>query len=903
MINRKSNIVIALVSSLFILAGCSTEKDALLNKGYHNMTARYNGYYNARVIIDESLEAYRLSYDDNYNKILPLDVYPSEEDAPSLYPQMDVAIEKCETVILRHSMPNPLEVKNKEVENCRWIDDNWLVIAKIHYIKREYELAGQKFKYITESEYFQTEESIYEAKIWLAKVHIANGNYPEAKRLLAEVKISMDEETARRDMSIAEKLKERKSNKKRRKKNKKKGIKEPARFPKKLTVDYEITMADLYIQQGDYKNAIEHLENGIAVCKDKKQKARYMFVLAQLYEKQGNGDLASHYYNKVAHSNAPYEMQFKAKINKALSATTGGEELRKELRKMLRDGKNLEYKDQIYYALAEMDMKEGNVDDAKLNYSNSAFFSIENDRQKGTSYLRLADIYFSEKNYLKAQKYYDSCVQVLPKDHEDFKSISSKASGLSDLVFNYETVVFEDSVQMIAGMSEKEREKFLEKTAQDIKEENARKKAEAEQRLLEQQQRVNNQTNNNTQGGSKWYFYNQKVKGSGFNDFRSLWGQRTLEDNWRRANKTSYTDTENIDGADEDSLNSEEVGGPSVEELRANIPLTPGAVDSSNHRLLNSLYALGIIYKEQLDEIDEAEDYFNQVVDRGIEHPKVLPALYQLYLIHQKKGSGKAGQYKEKILKDYPDSEIAQILKDPDYLRKQEEKKLEELNEYQACYRNYEYRKFGPVVTKCNDVIRTDSSNKYLNKYYLLKAFAISKITPGNTDAIKSPLQELYDRDPQSEEGIQAKIYLGMLNEGQSITNMGSGAADNRFIINMESQHFFIVVIPNTQGNINPFKIKLSNFNQEYFRNSDLKITNAEMGPRNQILIVRTFENFAAGKPYLSTYKTPQSQLLLGTMASDFMYFMINKKNFGELSTTKNVEAYFEFYKTNYPQN
>ena len=80
---------------VFLAFACSTEKEALLNKGYHNMTARYNGYYNARVIIDEALTAYRLDYQEDYTEILPLDLYPTEADAPNMFPEMEDAIERC----------------------------------------------------------------------------------------------------------------------------------------------------------------------------------------------------------------------------------------------------------------------------------------------------------------------------------------------------------------------------------------------------------------------------------------------------------------------------------------------------------------------------------------------------------------------------------------------------------------------------------------------------------------------------------------------------------------------------------------------------------------------------------------------------------------------------------------
>lgn len=887
-----------LVFSLLFVISCSTEKEALLNKGYHNMTARYNGYYNAGVIIDDALQSYRNDYQENYEIIIPLDLYPGVEDASGLFPDMDDAIERCEKVIVRHSMPNPQRVKNKSEEHCRWIDDNWLVIGQAHYIKREYDAAKEKLNYVSES--FNGEESVYEARIWLAKTHIALGEYSEAKIILISVKQSIDRtEEEKNNKDKDNKKKRSKLDRKRGKKKTKEKDNSPAPFPKKLEVDYEVAMAELYIAQDENKKAIEHLENAVSQCRNRKRRARYMFALAQLYSEQGNDGQASIYYNKVAHSNAPYEMQFKAKIRKALTSTGNSEELVKELNKMLKDGKNLEYKDQIYYALAELDMKNSNKDEAKKNYTRSVKWSISNNLQKGTSYLRLADIHFEDKDYLKAQKYYDSCVQALPKDYEGYEQLQNKAEGLSDLVFHYERVEFEDSVQRIVGMSEKEREKFLEKTLKQIKAEEERKKQEAAQRLVDQQKRINNQAA--TGGtGNKWYFYNSKQIASGFNDFRGLWGQRALEDNWRRSNKSSTTAFLGDDGEPVDSVQTDSL---TVDVLRANLPLTPAEIDSSNNRIIESLYNLGIIYKEQLKEEPEAISYFNAVVERKIEHPKVLPSLYQLYLIYNRKSDPKAGTYKSAIIKNYPKSEIAQILLDPDYLKKKELKDKEELTAYSNTLRSYRQRRYGVVISKCNEIILNNPENKYLNKYYLLKAFAVSKINAGNIEAISDPLRTVYERAPESEEGKQAKIYLDKLKAGEDITEPDDNAGipeDTPYIFDEKSKHFFIVSIPNETGNVSETKIKMSNFNNEFFRKDKLSLRDAPLGEKHQVLIVRTFEDLEKAKVYMTTFGSDSATELLGTTAKDFDICLISTKNFGELFKNKDIDSYLEFYQAAY---
>ena len=224
------------------VASCSTEKDAALNVGYHNMTARFNGYFNAGEIIDQSVLTFRDKYKDDYTELLALQVYPNETEAAGLFPDLDKAIEKCSKVIYRHSMPNPNVVSRKEEENCKWIDDNWLLIGQSHFYKHEFDKAEEKFKYVTKE--YTGQSSQYAAKIWLAKIYIANGNYSKAKLQLISVKndiknLGQDEDKPLFSFKKDEKKqKKSKYQKKREKLNKKKDKKDcrnykPPCFPER----------------------------------------------------------------------------------------------------------------------------------------------------------------------------------------------------------------------------------------------------------------------------------------------------------------------------------------------------------------------------------------------------------------------------------------------------------------------------------------------------------------------------------------------------------------------------------------------------------------------------------------------------------------------------------------------
>jgi tetratricopeptide (TPR) repeat protein len=898
-ISRATSIACISILLLVAIIACSTEKDAVVNRGFHNLTARYNGYFNAGEIINDALASYREKTKDDYTKIIDLEIYPNQEDAPGLFPQMDLAIEKCSKVIYKHAMPNPNLVSDKDKENCAWIDDNWLVIGQSHYVKREYTEAIQKFKYIKKA--YNGQESTYAAKIWLAKTYIEQGLYSKAKIELDKAKLDMETADANKKtikdlFSKKEKGKrpskyKRKKARKEKKENKKT---EPAKFSDKLKVDYEITFTNLYIHQKEYKKAIIHLEEAITLTKNKKNRARYMYVLAQLYQEMGDGSNAVYYYTKVSQSNAPYEMRFYAKINTALSSTSGSQEQRKDLSKMLKDNKNEEYKDQIYYVLAQLDLKEGGITAAKVNLTKSVFYSINNDRQKGISYLTLADLHFEEKDYISAQKYYDSCITALPKSYENYKSIESKAGGLSNLVTNYEVVERQDSLQKIAFMPEKDREKFLKTTLKQIKEDELRQKVEEEARLLALQERVNNTSVANGTG-SKFYFYNQKELGKGVTEFKTSWGQRILEDDWRRSNKESISDFQDIES---DTTKSEEEG-LTVDILRLDLPLTSEAVDSSNIMILNALYNLGIIYKEELYEEAEALSYFTEVIDRGIKHPKVLPASYQLYLMYTKTESSKAKTYKDLILTDYPNSEIAKLVLDPDYLKKKEEKEREDLDAYSLALNDYRYRRYMKVITQCNTVIATNPQNKYINKYYLLKANSISESNIGGVALVEKTLKELYALAPDSEEGIVAKAYLDKMGKNTPLTPKNSNTTIN-YLSNKNEQHYFVLIFPNHKGDINPVKINIANFNSTYFKTNNLKLTNGIIGNNDQTVQVKSFVSETKAMIYYRAFGADIATSLLGNVAKEFQYFIITKTNYSLFYNNRDIDGYFKFFTANY---
>lgn len=894
--------VILLTVMLFIL-GCSTEKDAALNVGYHNMTARFNGYFNAGEIIKQSVFTFRDSYKDDFTEIIDLQVYPTEKEATSLFPDMDRAIEKCSKVIYRHSMPNPNVVSRKEVENCKWIDDNWLLIGQSHFYKHEYDKAEEKFKYVVKE--YTNQASEYAAKIWLSKIHIQQGNYSKAKLQLISLKndiekMEQDEKKSffsfiNNDKKPKRKNKyQRKRDRRNKKRNKgKEKESEPEPFTKDLLKEYELTFATLEMRQENYVKAVEHIEEAIKQTRKRKERARYEFVLGQIYQQMDAHRKAMPHFDIVAKSNANYEMRFYAKINKALSNKGNAAQLKKELDKMLKDSKNEEYKDQIYYVLAEIDLERGDRNSAIVNLTKSARHSVNNKRQKAKTYLRLADMHFEDRLYIKSQKYYDSCITVMPKEHKDFLSIENKANSLLTLVENFEVYTTQDSLQKLALLPESEREKQLKDLLKDIKDKEKQKKID-DQIRLEAQQKLLNKVNSANNAGNKFYFYNQKALARGYNDFKLLWGQRVLEDNWRRATKRQNIAEEEL--AILDSLGTVPVDSLTVDILREGLPLSAQALEMSYNEQIEAMYNLGMIYKNQLAEVSESESYFQKIIDKEYEHDKVLSAAYQLYLIQQEKGAtGKMQDYKNFIQKKYPGSDISALLDNPDYFKEKERLAQKDLMDYKAVLKKYDFGKYVETITAANQVIFNDTANKYLEKYYILKANAISKSGIGGIDAARDPLEKLVAISPDSPEGKYALAYLEGLKTAGVIENNGPYKYDEAV------PHYFLVIIPNAESaKVNEAKINVSNFNSSFFNSEKLDLTATIVDDKNEVLMVKTFANKNKVEVYQKAFMSDAAKSMLNEVNQSFEAVMISQENLKTLMSLKDLSEYQEFYNKNY---
>jgi len=873
---------LALFSVMVWFSACSTEKNAAVNKGYHNMTAHYNGYFNAREIIKESLKVFREGYKEDYSAILPIYLYADEKAASTLYTDMDRAITKTSTVITKHSMPNPEKNKNKKEEWCKWIDDNWLVMGQAHFYKREFDAALEKFSYIYKT--YKDADIQYEAQIWMVRTYMEMGNMTEASRILE--RLQRDANDAEEKVKESKKDKgEKKTRKKPTSKGKKKSNeKEPASFPPRLKRDLIITQADYYIRKKDYEKAAEKLVKGIEMTKKKREKARLTFILAQLYQAQGKNSLASETYAKIPKMNPTFEMEFYARINRALLYEGGDSRgIRAELMKLLRDEKNKEYFDQIYYALAELELKDDKRDQGVGYLKKSIAVSVSNERQKGRSYLRLGDLHFNDRDYVPAKNFFDSSLAFLPKTFPDYEKIKKKSESLSELVTHLNTITLQDSLLNLASLSPKKRQEAIDKIVEKEKEEEEAKRRAEEAKI---QQGTTGPTVAAESGG--WYIYNQQAKTQGFNEFKKLWGARKLEDDWRRSNKTSVSEEEISNTGDSALSATDAKYEKRREQLLSSIPNGPEQISESKKKLQEAYYKSGVIFKDRFQQKDLAIKQFKSLIDRFDYGEYVLPANYQLYLIYNPSPQSEA--YKNTILNDYADSEYARLIRNPNAMKEEEELEKKQEVVYLQAYKLYREKRYSESLEACNQIIQSEPQNSYLSRYYFLRAMNYGEMK--QMDKLESSLSECAEKYAAEDTGKEAQSILDYLRNKRSKENPIQG-----FVYEAEAEHYFMMIFTSDLGSINDGKAAFSDFNSQYFSNADLKVSNGFLNMETQTLVVKQFPNRKKAMEYYQAYKNENDRLKKYKGAT---CFMITGKNNAAFMLERDVEKYMSFFTENY---
>ncbi len=679
-----------------LLASCSVERNNPLSKTYHNTTARYNGYFLAKEkmrLIEQGLQE-QMQYD--YNQVLPI------------YPLIDSTTAKAFEADLedvKKKASHPIQYH----KNSKWIDNSYIEIGKANFYQLNFAEAVRTFKYVNATS--KDAPDRHEALVWLMRSFMQLDEMENAQQV---------SEFLRKE-----------------------------RLNKANARELYLARAQYYRLQRDTTQLIENLALSLPNFDEKDDQSRARYTLAQLYQLTEQTKEAYTEYSKVLRRNPPYDLGFFSRLNLGQVTELTDEQDKERIagyyQKMLKDDKNLEYRDRIYYEMAQFELRQQNYDKALALLQQSLKTQGTLSNQKAYSYLSAGEIYFDKlQNFDLAAAYYDSAVQVYPQRAPEYEAVAERRDVLADFAKQYSTIQTQDSLQRLGHMSEAERLEFIQALVQREEEARQQEIARQQERQLIAEKETSRNNNRRSQNGDAfatesstggvWYFDNPTAMASARAEFVRRWGDRPLQDFWRnraRGEAGSQADVALAPvpvEAEENQPSPEERTSAQVQLYLQNIPVTTADMQRSEKMVEEALFRLANIYAQNLNDQERAIQTYLTLLQRfsGTEHAP--ESYYSLYLLYGKAGDSPQQQaFYNKLKQEFPNTTYARLLDDSDFMSKNAAENLKAHALYDSAYSFYDAGAYDKTTALLNQVISQYPLNDIKDKVAFLGAMVTAR--------------------------------------------------------------------------------------------------------------------------------------------------------------------------------
>ncbi len=763
-----------------LVTACSTHKNTGVSRAWQSFTARYNTYFNgSQAYVDGSLEKEK-GNKDNYTEILPLYTVGNKQSRSLGQGNFDRTVEKMEKTIKMHSIkakPEWRKSRRKTVKDKEWLARReynpflwkaWLLMGKAQFQKGEFEEAAATFSYM--SRLYQTQPlQNAVARAWLARCYVELDWLYDAEDIIRN---------QRRDS-----------------------------IHYRAQNDWDGTLADYYVRNGEYEKAIPYLRKTIKHEHRRTQKAREWFLMGQLQSALGRRQEAYKAYQRTIRQNPPYELEFNARIAQTeVMAKGNGKKMISKLKRMAASDNNKDYLDQVYYAIGNIYLMQRDTAQAIAAYEKGNEKATRSGIEKGVLLLRLGGLYWEKEKYNDAQRCYGEAIGLLDRERPDYEELSIRSKVLDELVPYTDAVHLQDSLQELANMSEKDRLAAIDRVIEELKkkEKEERDKAlEAEvERTLQSRgaQGNTNQRNRPTTTASatnngQWYFYNQMAVNQGKQTFQKQWGKRENADHWRRSNKTVIATLDTLDNLDNpdnpdnpetletpdtpeapaDSLSADAAPEDTLandphnrEYYLAQIPFTEEQKAASDQIIMDGLFHSGVIFKDKLENFPLAEKQLTRLTGHYPTYEQTDQAWYHLFLLYSRMGEHQMAENCLAQLKsDYPESELTILLSDPYFEENARFGEHIEDSLYAATYTAFKDNRHAEIKT--NAQLSAERFPLGENRPKFLFINGLSLLNQGDAKGCISELKTVIEKYPQSEVTEMAGMILKGVQEGRTL--------------------------------------------------------------------------------------------------------------------------------------
>lgn len=741
----KRNILLILVSA--VLLACTTKNKAekqRTNAFTNNFFAYYNTLFNGKEAMNEEIKNRKSQHQDNfYNAYISIFTFENEY-------QIDEA-NKGASLFMNRAMPDTNDEKSAlQIAEAKALK----TIAKYSVMKNGLE----KNNTIFDASILLTRARLYQNKPLeaLDALNYLFTNMPNDKRIgLARIYQAQalakmgDYYRANEIFLTLDNLKK--------------------KYQKLKTIYY----AEMLIAWDKKEEASIELENAFRLNKNRELRSRIAFLRGQILSNLGKSEEARESFATAYKYASDFEFEVKSQIEIAKtfgSQSDNYEEAQAYIEKISKKGTYASRKNEFLYAQGILAQKAGKEDQAQEYYKKALREKISDGQIRGLTFYEIAEYYFKKNDYIAAGAYYDSAISVMTYKPER-QRLEKLSKGIKKITQNYYLIKKNDSILALTRMPNYERKAFFEKHIALLKEKELKEEALAKEEARKKKDVSSDEDNygmlftNNLKGfqdfgnqSKGFYFANATTMAKGEATFRQIWGNRSLQDNWRYSAKAkNIDDTKNIIMGIE---NAKDPRRFDTEFYIEKIPTDEKEIAQLKKDRDTASLGLGQMYHNILSNTSLATKTLYNLIDAKPERDVMLQALYQIFSMNYEKKPQASERAKQIILSDFPYTPYAEFVRNPkNTVFQASSPEVEEL--YKQVFHLYEEEKYEEAKTVIHRVLETYQQDALIPKFTLLNAYITGK-TVGKEVMILQ-LEQIALNYPRSAEGKKAEEVLKFL--------------------------------------------------------------------------------------------------------------------------------------------
>ena len=703
---------------ILMIWGCSTQKNKMLNRGYHSLNTKYNVLFNGKESFKVGQSILEQAYDDNFFEFLqvePIALNGEQMNQTTIVPGFGSAEEKAVKAIQKHSMNiNGMQRNNK-------IDEAYLLLGKARYYDRRFFPAMEAFNYLLEN--YADSKTYVEGRIWREKTNIRLKNNELAIKNLRSLARTITPSS-------------------------------------KFHSPANAAISQAFINTKQLDSAIYYIRNAALTAKNNRDKGRYYFLTGQLYENLKIPDSALWAFEQVVglKRKTPRKYWINAQIKRLqIRSLLDSMDPMDSYEKLAKNYENFIFDHWINRAIG-IHYFQQQQDSLGEYYLGQSLRSENLDLPtKRSNYRDLANFNFAGGNYVLTGAYLDSLLKTLPEETLLKKRTQRERDNLN-AVIKYENIVkITDSLIYITTLDKDAQMEYFQNYIE-------KRKAKAMAKVASEEKGIfpffgkGSKTN-------AFYFYNPKLVVQGQQKFLSTWGDRPNADNWAIASAITSIREESVGVKEEKQEKSETFFVEKPENYVNALPKTKREIDSIKKLNWNAYLQLGMIYKESFKNYSLAKERLEHLLMFNPLGEIEAPALYHLYKIEEKVLPQKAMQYYNRLIKNHSDSPYARILTNPYEFGQSDFQTPEKV--YESLVKIYQKGDFDQLENKAKSFGVMLSGTGVQAKFDLLMANFEGRLK--GRQHWKKALLNISQKYPESPEAIKALEMIEQIKGTDSI--------------------------------------------------------------------------------------------------------------------------------------